>query len=81
MKEERDEIQKIETKPEMPYALQLSLLLKTVKSLGVNIDIITLDLILSLRNLVLEKGANISLNDIEILSQAVINKYQEQKQQ
>ena len=63
---------------ELPYNELLTLLLKSIKSLGINVDMIILDLILNLRDEVNKKGKNISLNDIEKISQEMVFKYQEQ---
>jgi len=64
---------------ELPYHVLLPLLLKAVKSLGINMDMVVLDLTLTLQKEVMEKGKDISLNDIEKTSNIVVAKYQEQK--
>ncbi|MEL6537218.1 MAG: hypothetical protein AAFQ98_17485 [Bacteroidota bacterium] len=54
----------------------LDLLASALRTAGGNFDIPTLDLILSLKKLVDEKGAEISLGEIAAISNQVAQKYQ-----
>lgn len=54
----------------------LDLLASALRTAGGNFDIPTLDLILSIKQLVDEKGADISIGEIAAVSQEVAQKYQ-----
>jgi len=54
----------------------LDLLASALRTAGGNFDIPTLDLILSIKTLIDEKGADISLGEIANISSAVAQKYQ-----
>ena len=55
----------------------LELLASALRTAGGNFDIPTLDLILSIKNLVDEKGADISIGEIATISSQVAQKYQQ----
>ena len=54
----------------------LDLLASALRTAGGNFDIPTLDLILSIKQLVDEKGADISIGEIAAISNQVAQKYQ-----
>ena len=66
-----------EIQEKLSYDQLLMLLLKTVKSLGINIDIVVLDVILTLKGTLEEKGRSMTLDDIERIAQGVVGKYQQ----
>lgn len=59
----------------------LELLSSALRSIGANFDVPTLDLILTINELVNEKGLDISLGDVGKISNAIAEKYQLNKQQ
>lgn len=58
----------------------LELLSSALRSIGANFDVPTLDLIMTVNDLIKEKGVNVSFGEVGELSNNIAEKYQLNKQ-